>query len=191
VSTITTSVDEEYCRKFAEIVGIHHYLISALIYSSHQNSSAMATILARAAILRACISVFDKESLLWPNDFEKNKKKELLYGIYESPLIENLENVKNSIVSPGLLLGCIFSQVLCVLQSTDPLLQVYGLQTLETWLGRVDIEGLGKYNKESQHSILLCNENNELSRILLFNKLYSISELLCRSWSHPHKSISK
>lgn len=169
---------------YASAVGVHKLFADALL--AH---SGGVTMLARVALLRACISVFDSTSLMWPNDFQQKSKVHLIAGKYACSWAEMTEEIDDeTTISPGLLLGPIISLVTGFMQSTDPLVQVYGLQTLETWLGRVEVDGIGKDDK-SNVSGLLLNEGT-LVRTFLLKKLYHVSQLLCRSWSHPHKLIS-
>ena len=185
-SAVTPSGDKLFQsgEAYATAVGVHSILTNALMLPS-----GGVTMLARVALLRACISVFDRTALMWPNDFQRKSETHLIAGKYDCMLGEFTEELdEETTVSPGLLLGPIIELVTGFMQSTDPLVQVYGLQTLETWLGRVEVEGLGKDNKTDLSGLLL-NEAH-LIRTLLLNKLYHVSGLLCRSWSHPHKLIS-
>lgn len=168
---------------YAAAVGVHSLLTDAL-----RSHSGGVTMLARVALLRACISVYDRTSLMWPNDFQRKSDKHLIAGKYNSMLAEFTEELDDITVSPGLLLGPIIELVTGFMQSTDPMVQVYGLQTLETWLGRVEGEGIGKDDKSNLSGLMF--DEVKLVRTLLLNKLYYISSLLCRSWSHPHKLIS-
>ena len=184
ITTATASAEEGLGAEFAAAVGVHHILSESLLLPK-----GGVTMLARVALLRACISVFDRTALMWPDDFERKLERHLIAGKYDCLMVEQTETIdEDVVVLPGLLMGPIIDQIIGFMQSTDPLVQVYGLQTLETWLGRIEMEGIGKNNKSDLTGLKFSEECN--MRSLLLIKMYDISNLLCRSWSHPHKLIS-
>ena len=166
------------------VVGVQNDISKALMMPT-----GGITVLGRVALLRAAVSVFDIAALMWPNDFECGLEKHLIAGRYEccvGAATEKIEDENN--VVPGLLLGSIFHLIISVVEHVNPQLQVYGLQTLETWLGRIDVEGIGKYDSSNTSGLLSIEQ--KMLRSLLLNRLYRVSHVLCRSWSHPHKLIN-
>ena len=166
------------------VVGVQNDISKALMMPT-----GGITVLGRVALLRAAVSVFDIAALMWPNDFECSLEKHLIAGKYECCVGAATEKIEDeNDVVPGLLLGSIFHLIISVVEDVNPQLQVYGLQTLETWLGRIDIEGIGKYDSSNTSGLLSIEQ--KMLRSLLLNRLYRVSHVLCRSWSHPHKLIN-
>jgi hypothetical protein len=97
--------------------------------------------------------------------------------------------------SSGLFFGIVFeiTSSLC-LESATPTLRLYGLQTMETWLGRIETENLCV--RVGTDDIITGRDGQPVSigskilRNMLISRLASISLLLTKTWSHPAKLVS-
>ena len=94
----------------------------------------------------------------------------------------------------GILLGVLFDMtVYTCMESSSPEVRVYGLQTLESWLGRVDAEKLTlAATQETQLSAQSGGKGVEGQSLRenLLACLVSVSGMLTRAWSHPSKIVS-
>lgn len=97
--------------------------------------------------------------------------------------------------SSGLFFGVIYdlTSLLC-LESATPTSRLFGLQTMETWLGRIEIENLCA--RVGTDDIITGRDGQPVSigsqilRNCLIFRLASISSLLTKAWSHPAKLVS-
>lgn len=97
--------------------------------------------------------------------------------------------------SSGLFFGIVYeiTSSLC-LESATPTLRLYGLQTMETWLGRIETENLcvliGTGDIITGRDGQPVSIGSKILRNLLVSRLASISLLLTKTWSHPAKLVS-
>jgi hypothetical protein len=109
--------------------------------------------------------------------------------------IRNTPDLFELYTSSGLFFGIIFeiTSSLC-LESATPTLRLYGLQTMETWLGRIETENLCV--RVGTDDIITGRDGQPVSigskilRNMLISRLASISLLLTKTWSHPAKLVS-
>lgn len=108
--------------------------------------------------------------------------------------VKNNRDLLDMYASSGLFFGIIFELTasLC-LESATPTLRLYGLQTMETWLGRIEAENLCA--RVGTNDIITGRDGQPLSvgskilRDMLISRLASISLLLTKAWSHPTKLV--
>lgn len=156
--SITSPLPNELRENFNEAVaGVHADL--------YRNLPSLP-IMSQSAILRACMTVFDDDTLLSCSN-----------SITLDPV------VSNSGQQTSLLLGSLFTAVVAVCGHSLPLVRLYGLQTLESWFNCLDLiiaptsGGTGG--------------NGKLDSKLPFltPTLRIISALLVSTWSHPSKQV--
>ena len=123
-------------------------------------------IMSQSAILRACMTVFDDETLLSCSN-----------SMTLDPAVSDPWQQRS------LLLGPLFTAVVAVCGHSLPLVRLYGLQTLESWFNCLDLiiaptnEGTGgKGNLDAKLRSLTPT-------------LRIISALLVSTWSHPSKQV--
>ena len=112
----------------------------------------------KTAIIRACLALFDNSSLL-----------------YNSPPLSDTV-VGERCGSP--LFQTSYESILKACSSSEPQVRLYGFQTLETWLDRVDaiIQGMSK-----QLGDVFISE--------ILQKYDSIVQVLTEAWSHPSRQV--
>ena len=123
-------------------------------------------IMSQSAILRACMTVFDDETLL------------------SCPVSSTLDLAETDFgQQKSLLLGELFTAVVAVCGHSLPLVRLYGLQTLESWFNCLDLVIVST----NEGSTASGNQDNKLQ--LLTPTLRVISALLVSTWSHPSKQV--
>jgi hypothetical protein len=109
--------------------------------------------------------------------------------------IQNTAELFDLYTSSGLFFGLIFeiASSLC-LESATPTLRLYGLQTMETWLGRIETENLcarvGTDDIVTGRDGQPVSIGSKILRNMLISRLSSISLMLTKAWSHPAKLVS-
>jgi hypothetical protein len=142
--------------------GVHSELLSNL---------ASFPIISRCAILRACLTAFDDEVL-----------SAVTYRDYRHWATTTWSSPQSS----PILLGPLFDTVIAVCSHSLPLVQLYGLQTLECWFNCLDVA-----INPTEDFIVTDIFVSAKSRLdILTPLLRRISGLLMSTWSHPSKQVS-
>lgn len=104
----------------------------------------------------------------------------------------SLESGTSRSQASGILLGVMFDlTIYTCLESSSPVVRVYGLQTMESWLGRVDSEKLAMMAAENHtDGRVLGGIQAKLIRENLVSTLCTVAIMLSRAWSHPFKGVS-
>jgi hypothetical protein len=109
--------------------------------------------------------------------------------------IQNNSELFDLYTASGLFFGLIFeiASSLC-LESATPTLRLYGLQTMETWLGRIETENLcarvGTEDIVTGRDGQPVSIGSKILRNMLISRLASISLMLTKAWSHPAKLVN-
>jgi hypothetical protein len=105
-------------------------------------------------------------------------------------------NVATRSQASGILLGVLFDMTIYTcFESTSPVVRVYGLQTMESWLGRVDSEKLASLAAQNDSEVVsggnqISSLRGKLMRENLVSVLCTVAMMLSRAWSHPFKGVS-
>lgn len=240
ISSSSTSSQSEVplINAYALLVGLSPTLITALTPGTGISAKWMPH-LARCALLRSCLSVFDISALLFqprrtqlPN--ERSNEEILAYliqiasstDLYQIQYVTmrgigiiELEKLSALVLSDmmdsrspdhassssqdlptlhpldtcGIFLGVAFD-IICSLcyESISPTARLYGLQTLDTWLGRVEAENLCARIMSEDIS---TGERGGVTvrtraiREALISRMYRISLLLTKTWSNPSRIV--
>jgi hypothetical protein len=141
--------------------GVHSELLSNL---------SSFPIISRCAILRACLTAFDEEVL-----------SAVAYRDYRHWATTTWSSPQSS----PILLGPLFDAVFAVCSHSLPLVQLYGLQTLECWFNCLDVA-----INPAKDSIVTNMFVSAKSRLKILTPLLRrISGLLMSTWSHPSKQV--
>ena len=131
----------------------------------HRNLPSLP-IMSQSAILRACMTVFDDDTLL-------SCPVSSTLGLAETDCGQQR----------SLLLGALFTAVVAVCGHSLPLVRLYGLQTLESWFNCLDLVIIST----NEGSTASGNQDKKLQ--FLTPTLRVISALLVSTWSHPSKQV--
>ena len=126
-------------------------------------------IVSRCAILRACLTAVDDEVLS--------------AVAYRGPGTWATTTWSTSQSTP-LLLGPLFDAVVAVCSHSLPLVQLYGLQTLECWFNCLDAAISGAKELISPNMFINKSRLEALTPVMR-----RISGLLMSTWSHPSKQV--
>ncbi len=192
-STTNISLDDEIYHKFA----VHSLFVQHL---------SSLPVLSRAAVFRSALSIFGLEAIL-TNPFQIRDEidsasddncdlltEKNLMHIYNKCELNNTSttisidsNISHSIYKNGIYFTTIIDIILHLCQHNIPLLRLYSLQTLETWLSRVESD---IYNPVELHKIVLLMDTTVTNvSLVLLEKCQEMSLMLCSAWSHPSKMV--
>lgn len=160
-------------------------------------STSALPLLSRAALFRSLVSVYGTESL-FSDPFHQVEDVSLTGSariIVDHVLAEmsmcadkgtefNMKQQKN-----GVFAGHAFDITMLICSHSLPLLRLYGLQTLETWLGRVDSDILFDPSLSVDVVFPLKITLTDDLRACLVDRFEQLSLMLCQAWSHPSKMV--
>lgn len=127
-------------------------------------------IISRCAILRACLTAFDEEVL---SAVTYRDQRHWSTTTWSSPQ------------SSPILLGPLFDAVVAVCSHSLPLVQLYGLQTLECWFNCLDLAI--NPARDFMRTSMFVSAKSRLD--ILTPLMRRISGLLMSTWSHPSKQV--
>ena len=137
-SAIRAEVSDEALLDFALSVGVHPTLCSCL---------AKLPVISRCAVFRACLNIYDDQSLLYvPSCFalqgiERHVVSMRLLQRFPISFLDIYRAGSGNQAEPyrlSLLVSYLFSCVLSMCNHSMPACRLYGLQTLEGWFGRLE-----------------------------------------------------
>ena len=166
------SASHQELHKFALEVGVHEAMVK---------TTESLPLLAKSALFRAMLSVYDDNSFAFvPSLVRAGKDIELQLLQVSSQLLSDLGTMvdKGDAISNNLLLNYAYEMTLSMCNHYLPQVRLYGLQTLETWLGR--IESVFAY---------MDNVNTHSLQQFVIEKLAGVSLMLTKTWSHPSKLV--
>ena len=140
------------------------------VHSELLHNLASFPIISRCAILRACLTAFDEEVL---SAAAYRDHRHWSATTWSSPQ------------SSPILLGPLFDAVVAVCSHSLPLVQLYGLQTLECWFNCLDVAI--NPPRDSTVTNMFVSSKSRLS--ILTPLMRRISGLLMNTWSHPSKQV--
>lgn len=168
----TNSASHQDLYKFALEVGVHEAIVKA---------SESLPLLAKSALFRAMLSVYDDSSFAFvPSLVHAGNDVELHLLQISSLLLGDLGTMvdKGDAISNNLLLNYAYEMTLSMCNHHLPQVRLYGLQTLETWLGRIE-SVLAYMDNVNAHSL----------QQFVIEKLAGVSLMLTKTWSHPSKLV--
>ena len=161
-------------------------------------------LISKMAVLRACLSIFDDTSLTLPLRNDESSFAEFVASTDMSSVdlikwsphqlciydvnslirfhISELNSIFGSKSSSSLLFGPFLAFLLQVCSNPSPTIQLYGLQTMESWLSRVS-------DCYSDTAVVDCSIYSiEEIRQLLHN-LEKLARVLSIAWNHPARQV--
>jgi hypothetical protein len=173
-------LEPSYCIATTATAAFSGY--PSLISECVQNALPTISELARCAFLRACLVIFDDDSIEDVAAFcimpETGLSKKALWERYF--YMREQASKASSSQHSFILNGSAFRLVVAACDSSSPEVRFYGVQTLESWLSRfVSLIQKSEFSNASADAVSLMHL-----------EILHLSKLLTKSWSFPSKQVT-